>query len=47
MREMTDFKSFLIGLDIQLKQMGMTNSDLLNVRDEIFKMIGIENAMEM
>lgn len=36
MREMTDFKSFLIGLDSQLKQMGgMTNSDLLNIRDEI------------
>ena len=36
MREMTDFKSFLIGLDDQLKHMGgMTNTDLLNIRDEI------------
>jgi len=36
MREMMDFKSFLVGLDTQLKQMGgMTNSDLLNIRDEM------------
>jgi DNA-binding ferritin-like protein len=35
-REMTDFKSFLVGLDNELKQMGgMTNSDLLNIRDEM------------
>jgi DNA-binding ferritin-like protein len=36
MREMTDFKSFLVGMDTQLKQMGgMTNSDLFNIRDEM------------
>jgi DNA-binding ferritin-like protein len=36
MREMMDFKSFLVGCDTQLKQMGgMTNSDLLNIRDEM------------
>jgi DNA-binding ferritin-like protein len=36
MREMEDFKSFLVGMDTQLKQMGgMTNSDLLNIRDEM------------
>jgi DNA-binding ferritin-like protein len=35
-REMEDFKSFLVGCDTQLKQMGgMTNSDLLNIRDEM------------
>ena len=35
-REMTDFKSFLVGLEYELKQMGgMTNSDLLNIRDEM------------
>jgi DNA-binding ferritin-like protein len=36
MREMEDFKSFLVGCDTQLKQMGgMTNTDLLNIRDEM------------
>lgn len=35
-REMENFKSFLVGLDGQLKQMdNMTNSDLLNIRDEM------------